>query len=149
MTPAAILSLVKDLLIIVAVGLAAYFLVSYGKDIVKVSDIKAVQKQIVDNAATTERWQKEQSDADVKRAAALAKVGAAIAGQRAPVFVRGPPRPDPVPAAATKAGDQPGGAGGADQGRGIDHRPAVNQFELKYETALIECYAALDKWPRR
>lgn len=148
MTPAAILALIKDLVIVVAIGLVAYFLISYGKDIVKISDMKAVTKQLADNTAIVTRWQKESTDADTKHVQTLQQIGAAIDKQRAPVFVRQSPGVCPVPNAPAKAGDPPNPSWGTDQGRGIDYRPAVNQFELKYETALADCYAALDKYPQ-
>lgn len=147
MTPGAIIALVKDVVIAVAIGLLIYVFISYGKDIVKVSDMKAVQKQLVDNAATIARWQKEQTDADTNHVATLTQIRATIDQQRAPVFVRGPTCPNPVPDLTVKASDNKGGTGATDQGRGIDYRPVINQFELKYETALTDCYAALDKWP--
>lgn len=147
MTPAAIAALVKDVLIIGAVLVIGYVLVTYGKDIVKVDDMKVVQKQITDNAATVAKWQKESTDADAKKTDTLAKISDTIANQRAPVFVRGPSCPNPVSSPAAPASNPENSAGATDQGRGIDYRPVVNQFELKYETALTECYAALDKWP--
>lgn len=147
MTPGAIISLIKDAIIIIAIGLVVYFLINYGKDIVKISDMKALQKQIQANADTIEKWRKESIDADTKRSADLAQVAATIDKQHTPVFVRNPPGSCTVPSTTSKAGDQPSQPAGSDQGRGIDYRPAVNQYESKYSTALIECYAALDKWP--
>jgi len=147
MTPGAIIALIKDVVILGVLGAAVYIFISYGKDIVKVSDMKAVQKQIQANAETAAKWQKESTDADTKRAADIAAVANTVASQRAPVFVRGPANNCPVPGDPAKAGGQPSGSKGSDQGRGIDYRPAINAFELKYSTALIDCYAALDKWP--
>lgn len=148
MTPTAIVALVKDALIIGALAAVAYVLITFGKDIVKVSDIKALEKQVQTNAADVARWQKESSDVDAKRVATLQQIGATIAGQRAPVFVRGQSCANPVPTVAAKAGDNASAPRAVDPGRGIDYRPAVNQFELKYETALADCYTALDKWPQ-
>lgn len=148
MTPAAIFSAVKDAVILIALAAFAYLLISYGKDTVKVSDIKGVEKQIQENAATVAKWQKESTDADTKHVQTLQQIGATIAQQRAPVFVRGQSCPNPMPSAAAKAGDTASPPRPVDQGRGIDYRPAINQFELKYETALADCYTALDKWPQ-
>lgn len=148
MTPTAIIALVKDLVILVAVVAVGYFLVTYGKDIVKVSDIKAVTKQLEDNAVTQARWQKESTDADSKHVADLAKITDLVGSQRAPVFVRGPTCPNPVPSPAAKASDSSDPSRATDQGRGIDYRPVINEFERHYETALADCYAALDKWPK-
>ncbi len=154
MTPGAIIALIKDGLIILAIGAAIWLFVTYGKDIVKVADMKAVQKQITANAATEANWRKEQIDANTQRDATLAQVAAGIANQHAPVIVRnGPARVCPMPVAATQAGSPPAATGGTDEGRGsnsesIDIRPALNAFELKYETVIADCRAALDGWPQ-
>lgn len=148
MTPTAIIALVKDLVILVAVVAVGYFLVTYGKDIVKVSDIKAVTKQLEDNATTQARWQKESTDADAQRATNLAKITDLVGSQRAPVFVRGPTCPIPVSSTAAKASDSSDPSWATDQRTGVDLRPRINSFEIHYETALADCYAALDKYPK-
>jgi hypothetical protein len=147
-TPAAIISLVKDIVIVAAIGFLVFIFVTYGKDVVKVADMKAVQKQLTENSATIARWQKESTDADANHVSVLAQITASIDKQRAPVFVRGPTCPNAVPAPAPKAGDSTSAPRVVDTGRGIDYRPVINQFELKYETALTDCYTALDKWPK-
>jgi hypothetical protein len=154
MTPGAIIALIKDALIILAIGAVVLLLVNYGKDIVKVADMKAVQKQLTQNAATEANWRKEQADANTKRDTDLATVRAAIDAQRAPVYVmrNGPPRVCPVSVAAGQAGRPPPATGGADAGSGndrqpVDIRPELNRFELKAETAVADCRAALDGWP--
>jgi hypothetical protein len=148
MTPAAIIALVRDAVILALLCAIAYILISYGKDTVKISDFKDLQKQLQVNAETMARWQKESTDADTRRNAQLAQVAGTIAAQRAPVFVRGPSCPKSVPGDPKQAGDPAGGSAGVDPGRGVDYRPIINAFELKYSTALIDCYAALDKWPQ-
>src|SRR5882762_10140019 len=147
MTPGQIIALIKDVLIVVAVALVFYFVVQYGKDIVKVQDMHAVQKQLANNADTEARWRQEQTDADTKRDAALAQVATTIGQQRAPVYVvpRGPASQCAVPGNPGQASGQPSAAGGSDPGRGsdrqpVDLRPQVNALELKYETALADCY---------
>lgn len=147
MTPTAVISLIKDIVIVIAIGFVVYVLVTYGKDLVKISDMKELQKQLKDNAALVEKWQKDASNADATHAAALATINSTIAGQQRPVFVRQQSCPVPVSANSVQAGGQQNPSGGADQGRGIDYRPTINRFEQKYETALADCYAALDKWP--
>jgi hypothetical protein len=147
MTPAAIIALIKDAVIVIALGAVAYMLITYGKDIVKVQDVKDLQKQLTHNAEQAAAWQKESTDADTKHVATLAQIAGTIDKQRTPVFVRGPSCPSAVPPDPGKAGGQPGASGTTDAGRGVDYRPTVNQFELKYETALADCYTALDKWP--
>jgi predicted metalloprotease len=151
MTPGEIIALVKDVAIVIAIGIVIYVLVSYGKDLVKVADMKAVQKQLTANSETQARWRQEAVDADKTRDAALAQVAGSIAQQRAPVYVlqpaARPANPGAVRANPGEAAAQACPAGGTDAGPRVDRRPAVNALELKFETALAECYGALDKWP--
>jgi hypothetical protein len=146
MSPAAIIALIKDVVIVGAIGLVAYFLVSYGKDIVKVSDMKAIEAQIQKNAQQQEKWQKDATDADAKRSSEMYAVATTIAGQHGPIIVR-QPSACPVSNDPAKAGSEPAKGGGADPGSGTDIRPAVNAFELKYEQSLADCRDALAKWP--
>jgi hypothetical protein len=154
MIPAAYIALARDLIILVALGLLIWLLVSYGKDVVKVADMKAVQKQLAENTQIETAWRQEQTDANTKRDADLAKVSAGIAGQHAPVYVvRNTARACPVPEHSPQAGGAPTSAGGIDAGSGgssetEDVRPKINQFELKFETAMADCRAILDQWPR-
>jgi hypothetical protein len=150
-TPSAYIALARDLIIVVALGLLIWLLMSFGADRVKVADIKAVQKQITDNAKTEADWRKKQTDANAQRDIDLAQVAAGIAAQHAPVIVRsGPARACPVSVPAAQAGGPPAAAGGADEGSGIDRdiRPQLNAFEFKAETAIADCRAALDGWPK-
>jgi hypothetical protein len=151
MTPAAIIALVKDAVILIAAGLAIYLFVSYGKDIVKVADMKALEKQLISNTQIQDAWRKEQTDANTKRDADLAKVADTIAGQRDPVYVMrsGPSHSCSVPAAPAKADSPPTGTGGVDAGSGSDSRPAINRYELKVETVVADCRAVMDQWPQK
>jgi hypothetical protein len=149
-TPGAIIAVIRDLIILIALGLLIWLLVSFGSDRVKVADMKALQKQITSNATTEAIWRKEQTDANTQRDTDLAKVAVGIALQRTPVIVRsGPARACPVSVAAAKASSSPAAAGGVDAGLGGDRdiRPQLNAFELKAETAIADCRAALEGWP--
>jgi hypothetical protein len=155
MTPAAIITLVKDFIILVAVGLLIYLLISYGKDIVKVSDLKEFQKQLTRNAATEEQWRKDQTDAIDANNRTLAKVNTAIDSQRAPVLLcRKPPAPQQLPAHTGPASSGPASIGGTDERPGddrvtvLDIRPQLNFLEHKYEKALSQCRSLLDSWPK-
>lgn len=148
MTPAAILALIKDGVILVAALGAIYFCVTYGKDRVKVADIKAVQKQLTANAQTQAQWATEARDADLKRSQDLDKVTTAIGQQRAPVFVRsGPASACPVSQPAAQAASRAPAAGGDEPGAGEDLRPALNAYEVRLETVIADCRNALEKWP--
>src|SRR6266571_7711931 len=114
----AILALIKDGLIIAAVGLVAYFMITYGKNLVKVADIQAVQKQLQANTDTLARWRKESTDANEKRDADLAKVASTINAQRTPIIVRVPAGGGAMSGTAVKAGSTLACAGGTDSGGG-------------------------------
>ncbi len=149
MTPGQILALIKDLVILIAICVVIYFFVTYGRNLVKVQDMAAVQKQLAANTSTEARWRQEREDADKNRDEQLAKVAGAIGQQRAPVYiVRNPPNPGPLPGNPGPADHPACPAAGPDPGPRVDSRPAINAYELKYSTALIECYAALDSWPK-
>ena len=153
MTPGQIIALIKDLAIVVTLGLAIWLLISYGKDIVKVSDMKAVERQLAQNAITEAQWRQEQEAANAQRDTQLAQVGAAIAQQHAPVLVCRPTRPSPVPSVPAATPGSAPAAGGADAAaRGdtesVDIRPAINQFEFGVEKVVADCRAAIASWPQ-
>lgn len=147
MTPAAIVALVRDVVILIALAALIYLLITYGKDVVKVADMKAVQKQLTANAQTQAQWATEARDADLKRSQDLDKVTTAIGQQRAPVFVRGPSCPHPVPQLAAQTASSAPAGGGDESGAGEDLRGPINQFEIRLETVIADCRNALEKWP--
>lgn len=147
MTPAAIIALIRDVAIASALGFILWSLVHYGEDIVKIRELPALQRQLEANAAAEADWQKQRETADEQRSKDIASIGARIDNNHQPVIVRVPANPGAVPVAAGAPGSCPAAAGPADNGSGIDRRPAVNQFEHKYESALIECRNALAQWP--
>jgi hypothetical protein len=154
MTPAAIIALVKDALIILAIGAAAWLLVSYGKDIVKVADLKSLQAQILAQGKTLDRWHQESTDANTKLNQTVAAINAA------PVVVHDwvrqqpscPRRPVlPGPAGATGApGADTGGVqpvGGADAD-GPRRDQVIAAFKRQWGTELAGCQSILDQWPQ-
>lgn len=153
MTPSQIIALVRDAVIVAALGFIVWRVYAAGENAVKASDVTALQKQLVSNAAQSAAWQKEQTDAEAQRQTEMAGIRSSIASQRAPVLVCSRPTSgSPVPgAAAAPAGGAP--AGGPTDGRPrgdpqpVDVRPLINQFELKYEAALASCRAILNQWP--
>ena len=154
MSPAAIYTAVRDLLILAVIGFIAFRVYTDGKNAAKVADMAAVQKQLAANAAQSAAWQKESSDANLKRQSELAQVSSAIGAQRAPVLVcPGPSSPGPLPSHPTGAGGEPAAPRSADAGpragaAAIDIRPAINAFELKYERAFADCRSVLNQWPK-
>lgn len=149
MTPAAIVALVRDAVILIALAALIYLLITYGRDAVKVADMKAVQKQLTVNAETQAQWAEEARSADAKRTQDMERVNAAIDLEHTPVYVvrGGSPSGCPVPAAAAQAGSRAPGAGGAEPGAGKDIRPDLNAYKKRVEKVVSDCRNALDKWP--
>lgn len=148
MSIGAILSAIKDAAIIAGLAAAAYLLITYGKDIVKVKDMAAFEKQITANAATLNQWRQEQIDADTQREKDMEQVSAAIGAQRAPIILRGPPGACPVPSHPTAPASGAPAGGGNDPKAGVDLRPAINAFELEVENRFTDCRSVLAKWPK-
>lgn len=153
MTPGAIIALVRDLVIVIALGLLIWLLISYGKDMVKVSDMKAVQKQLDANTKQVAQWSQEASNAQTQRTQDLAQVSAAIAAHSQPIVVLRdrPASPGTVSSTPASASGQSAACGSADGGSGkdtVDIRPDISAFERKYESALADCRAAVASWPK-
>lgn len=147
MTPPAIYTLVKDLIILAALGFVIFKLIDYGEDRVKKQDLAAVSKQIDANAAQVTAWTRQRESADAQAKSDMADISARIGAQRAPIIVRVPAGASTVPGiAATSVCPTPEG-GGSDNGSGVDIRASINAFELKYEGALTQCRAVLAAWP--
>lgn len=153
MSPTAIIALVRDVVIVAALGFILWYVHRADTNAVKVSDFQAVQKQITHNADQVAAWQKEATDANAQRQTEMAGIRSSIDSQRAPVLVcNRPASGSPVPRAPAAPAGGAAAGGTADAGpRGdpqpVDVRPLVNQFELKYEAALASCRAVLNQWP--
>lgn len=145
------LSLARDFAIVGALGFIVWKLVDFGEDRIKAQDLKAVQAQIAHNVELQSQWQAKSEAADAQRTQDLADLAARIDANHQPVIVRIAPHPSPVPIAAACPVSPVAASGAADNGSGGDSgpdvRPLINAFELKYETALAGCRAALAQWP--
>lgn len=141
--------IVRDAIILAALGFVVWWIYHAGKNDDLVADMKAVQTQVESNSKLVAQWAKEAQDAETKRSQDTATIQAAIAAHgTSPVFLcpnKG--SSSPVPSNPTEASGSSTGTGGSDQGSGRDLRPAITAFETKYETALEECRTALAKWP--
>jgi hypothetical protein len=152
MTPAAIIALVRDIVILIALGLLIWLLISYGKDVVKVADMKAVQKQLDQNTQTMARWSQEAQHAQVQRTQDLATIHDAIAAHSQPIVVLRdrPSHPGAVPGNPASPSGQPAACGNPDGGSRtdtVDIRPDISRFEERYEGILADCRAAIASWP--
>jgi len=153
-TPAAYISLARDIIVLALVGFLVYLLISFGENRVEKKDLKALEQRIVDNAATQKRWRDEDTHANTQRDASLAQLHADVNAHSKPVIVRVPaPQAPGLPSTAgeaTSAHPECGGAGSGSGGpwRQIDIRPDLTALKLKYGAALIDCKAVLDKWPQ-
>lgn len=158
MTPAAILALVKDIVIVVAVIAVGWFLVNAGKNMVHVEDIKKLEQRIVDNAKIEQTWRDQKSNADDQLAKDIKSIPSIVAGNtpKQPVWVCNKPSVsgNGLPTNSGSTGSQPAATGGTDSGSGtsaettVDRRQVVDLFETKYETVLAQCRSVLSKWPK-
>lgn len=144
------LSAIKDGAIVLAIVLLGWWIYHTGANAVKVDDIKAVQTQIESNAKQVAQWAQESRNAATQHQTDMAQVSAAIAANHTPVILRGPTDSCPASGPASPAASQPPSPGGADLGfrADTDLRAQINEFELKYESALADCRQALASWPR-
>lgn len=153
MTPAAILALVKDIVIVVAVIAVGWFLVNAGKNMVHVEDIKKLEQRIIDNAKIEQTWRDQKSNADDQLARDLKNIPSVVAGNipKPPVWVckQPPSSSNGLPANSGSTASQPPSTGGTDAGSGQSNiRPALDAFETKYETVLAQCRNVLSQWPK-
>lgn len=154
MTPGEIITLVKDVIILIALGLLIWLLITFGKDLVKVQDMKDFQKQLQQNTALEAKWHKDQIDANDKHDRDLQGVTSAIAQQRAPVLVCHNAAPKQLPANPPSAGAGPTQPGPVDPGPRVDSeptvvdiRPQLNRFEVAVEKIVADCRRAVESWP--
>lgn len=151
MSPTLIIAIVRDVAIVGALIFIVWWIRTSGANAVKVSDMQAVQKQIAAQATQQAQWAQEARNAAIQRTQDMAQVTAAIGAQRAPILVQPatqPACPDHLPASPAASSSSTAGSGGIISGAGRDIRPAINAFELKYETALADCRAAIASWPK-
>lgn len=147
MTPAQILAIIKDVAIIAGLIFVVLWIRNDGKNVVKIQDLQAVQKQLAANAAQEAAWATQRQQAEVQHAQDIQAVSAAVNAHSAPIIVRVPANPSPLPGTSPTATGANPGRGGSDDGPRIDLRPAVSAFERKYETAFADCRSALSQWP--
>jgi hypothetical protein len=148
MTPAQIIALVRDILVVGALSWVVWRLYTDGENRVRQQDLEAVNKQLLQNQQEQYRWEQEKRDAESKASSEREQLAAAIGAQHAPVIVRVPSGAGTVPSTSPSA---PGGtacAGGSEAGSGVDVRPGINAFETKYEGYLASCRAVLNEWPK-
>jgi hypothetical protein len=149
-TPGQYIAAARDLIILAAIGWLVYMVYHAGQNSVTIKDVARIEANIAAAHATEDNWRKEQLDADAQKAQDLAAIRGAIAEHQQPIVVRGPAPAGAVPKApGTAAGTHPtsGATDGGPRVSTCDVRPSVAAVELKYETALAECRAAIASWP--
>lgn len=150
MTPGMYIALARDIGIALALGFLVWKIYNAGENAVKVSDLKALQFQIAEQAKTVEDWHQESTNANDQLSRDLASLHAP-APDKPPVWLCNVPASPgravlPTPAASTDSAHP--ALGGTDDGRRRDIRPQVEALKLKYETALAECRSVIAQWPR-
>ncbi len=144
MTPGQIIALVRDALIVGALVFLVWRIYTDGSNAVKVKDLQALQTQLTLNAKQQAQWAQQSQQAEAQRALEMENVRGAILSQHAPVILQSAPAARgarQLSRPPTQAASPPAESGG------VDLRPRINAFELKYETALADCRAALSSWP--
>ena len=147
MTPAQIIALVRDGLIVGALAFILWYVHRADVNAIAVADFKAVQKQVETNAKTLSKWHQEAQDAEVQRQKDMDRVSSSIASQHAPIVLRIPTGSSTVPGNPSSPSGSSACSGGSTEGPGVDLRPQINAFESKYEEALGQCRAVLASWP--
>lgn len=136
------LAIAKDAVIVAAIVGLGWFLYHSGANSVRVSDIEALQKQLVANAQTQDRYRNEINDALAEANSEMGNLAHSIDANKRPVVVRVPASSGAVPGNTSSTTSTDPEAGG------VDIRPGVNAFERKYEAALAECRALKEAWPK-
>jgi hypothetical protein len=149
MTPATIIALVRDAVILGALAWIILFIYHAGVNADLKADMKALQTQLAANAKTQSQWLEESRNAESQRQADMQSIAAAV-GRHAdsPIRLCQPTHSGPLPGAAAPSAGHPAAAGGPDERAGKDIRPAISALELKYESALAQCRAVLNSWPQ-
>lgn len=149
MTPAAIVSLVKDALIIGAVIFLLWFTRHGGEQQVQLADYKALMQQIQTNAAQEQQWRDAQTKAQGDMLDEIDSARSAIGVNSRPVLLcSNPTRPGPVPSLSAPTVSIATRPVPTVQSAGEDLRPKLNAFELQLETIIAQCRGALAQWPQ-
>lgn len=153
MSPVAVIALVRDILIVVALAFVVWWIRHDGVNSAKVGDLQAIQSQLADNALRQQKIAQEVSNAQAQHTQDLQTISAAIASHSAePVRVCVSPSPSAVHGIPTASSANPAAGRSVDPGPGvavppIDIRPGLIAFEQHYENALADCRQALAQWP--
>jgi hypothetical protein len=148
MTLGACIALARDIGIALALGFIVWRIYVDGQNSIKVTDIRALQTQLTANAQKEEGWRTQANDASQALQSDLANVHAIVAQHTDPIVLRVPARCSAVPGPTPSPASQPATTGSPDTGSGVDLRPQISAFELRYEGIITDCRAALASWPR-
>jgi hypothetical protein len=142
------LTIARDVVIVGALGFIAWYLHHTGANSVKLADFQAVQKQLAANHQIEQQNAQAAAQAQVTHDQELLALNARIAGQHAPILLCQSPHPSPVPAAPATPESPHTASGTANTATRVDIRPAIDAFELKFESALADCRQTLASWPK-
>ena len=153
MTPAQIIALVRDALIVVGIAWLVFHIYRDGEERVRKQDMEAVQKQLAANAAKSAQFAEEAKNAEAQRVADNLQVMAAVGAYHQPVRLCNSGSAGAVPGAPATAAGHPAGPGTTNEGIGSDPfgpdlRPAISGFETKFEGYFSACRSILNQWPR-
>lgn len=155
MKPSQLLALVRDIGVVVGIGLLLWLVYQAGKDRVSARDLKALQDQITQQSTIVDSWHQEAQNASQKLSTDMAAINAAAAAPHRPVLLCPPARSQrPVlPAPTGETGGAHPSAGTTFEGVGPDHardiEPELTAFKQRWEIVLAQCRSVLDQWPSR
>jgi hypothetical protein len=153
MSVTAAMALIRDAIILIALGFIVWWIRTDAVKSIKIADLKAVQSQLADNALRQAQFAQEAIHAQDQHTQDLQTISAAIASHSAsPVLLCQSPDPSPMHGVSPTSGAQPAASGKTDPGSGsppapVNIRNSVTGFEQEYENALADCRQALASWP--
>jgi hypothetical protein len=149
------LTAVKDVLILIGVGLVLWFVWRAGTDHVGKKELSDLQAQISAQGKQVAVWRQESNDAQTKLSQDMQRINTAAS---TPVIHRWvcqqpSPKSSVLPPASGKAGPVISSGGGFQSGTGAvpgnDWRDlATAAFKQRWETVLAECRAEDNQWPK-
>lgn len=147
MTVTQIIALVRDLMILILLGVILWVVYRAGENHDLKNQVTALQRAVEANAQTEAQWTKEARDAEVKRQTESAAILAVVGKHSDPIRLCNKDSSSGMSKGAAASPGDLATAGTNDGGSGKDIRPAVTAFEIKYEGYLAACRSILAGWP--
>lgn len=157
MTPGQYVTVAKDAVILIVLGIILFLVYRAGKDHVGAADLKGLQTQIAATAKITSDWKDQANESTAHLSGDLAAIRAASSAPVQHSWVLDSPTckasTSVLPAPASQPAASPAAGGGVQPIDGSDaegHRrdSVVAAFKAQWETALAQCRAENAAWPK-